>query len=133
MAGGYVHLRNDSSADTITDFASGVDQIDLSDFAAVTAANVAYVGSQLRIDTNGDLVYDMTVISVGPSTSRPTSSSANRRPIFRKKGAPGNRGAFFFSQSHPADDAFGQVGAEHALVIFGDQRPLGLVAFVEER
>src|SRR3546814_2341411 len=32
-----------------------------------------------------------------------------------------------------ADDALGQILAEHALIIFGDQRALGLVAFVEER
>src|SRR5699024_7057124 len=31
-----------------------------------------------------------------------------------------------------ADDAFGQILAEYALVIFGDQRALGLVALVEE-
>ena len=33
---------------------------------------------------------------------------------------------------HRPHHAFGQVLAEHALIIFGDQRPLGLVAFVEE-
>src|SRR6185437_14972696 len=31
-----------------------------------------------------------------------------------------------------ADDAFRQVLAEHALIIFGDQRAFGLIALVEE-
>lgn len=60
-------FSNDGSTDTINDFQTGHDVIDLSEVAGATAANVAYDSTthQLQIDTNGDSSYDMFVHVLG--------------------------------------------------------------------
>jgi serralysin len=56
-------FANDGSTDTISDFHSGADKIDLSELSTVSAANVTYdAGShQVQIDTNGDGTADMFI------------------------------------------------------------------------
>jgi Ca2+-binding RTX toxin-like protein len=57
----------DGSVDTITDFKSGTDKIDLSDVPGLDASKVFFdsASDTLKIDTNGDNVYDMFVIVKG--------------------------------------------------------------------
>ena len=58
---------NDTSVDTVTDFVSGVDKIDLSEFDGLTIDNVLFDNTtdELKVDTDRDGVYDMTVIIHG--------------------------------------------------------------------
>jgi serralysin len=56
-------FSNDGSVDTIQDFQTGQDKIDLSEMAGVTAANVVYAAGQVQIDTNGDTIADMFINS----------------------------------------------------------------------
>jgi serralysin len=60
-------FANDGSVDTITDFKSGTDKIDLSEVPGLNASKVFFdsANDTLRIDTNGDNVYDMFVIVKG--------------------------------------------------------------------
>jgi Ca2+-binding RTX toxin-like protein len=57
----------DTSIDTITDFVSGVDKIDLSEFGGLTEADVLFDAAtdELKVDTNQDGSYDMTIIVHG--------------------------------------------------------------------
>lgn len=57
----------DGSTDTITDFKSGTDKIDLSEVPGLDASKVFFdsASDTLKIDTNGDNVYDMFVIVKG--------------------------------------------------------------------
>jgi serralysin len=57
----------DTSVDTITDFVSGLDKIDLSSFAGVDAGDVLFdsASNRLRVDTNNDGVHDFTAIVNG--------------------------------------------------------------------
>jgi serralysin len=57
----------DTSTDTITDFQTGIDIIDLTSFAGVTAANVVIdnANDRLSIDTDGNGSYDFTLIYHG--------------------------------------------------------------------
>jgi hypothetical protein len=57
--------RTDTRLDYITDFATGEDQIDLTEFASVGSDNVSYVGGQLLIDTNDDGTADFIVDLAG--------------------------------------------------------------------
>ena len=52
----------DTSIDTITDFATGEDEIDLTFFDGLTAADVSYDGSDLHFSSNG---HDYTVHLLG--------------------------------------------------------------------
>lgn len=58
---------DDTSVDTITDFVSGLDKIDLSEFAGVDAADVLFDAATdtLKVDTDGDGSYDFTAIVHG--------------------------------------------------------------------
>jgi serralysin len=58
-------FAKDGSTDTITDFETGFDKIDLSGLSTVSAANVSYNATthQVQIDTNGDSVADMFINS----------------------------------------------------------------------
>ncbi len=58
---------NDTSVDTITDFATGVDTIDLSEFAGLETANVQFdtASDTLSVDTNNDGAFDFTAIVHG--------------------------------------------------------------------
>jgi len=60
-------FANDGSTDTIGDFQTGVDKIDLSELTGVTAADVTYnpTAHQVQIDTNHDLVADMFINVAG--------------------------------------------------------------------
>ena len=60
-------FANDGSVDTITDFKSGTDKIDLSEVPGLDASKVFFdsASDTLKIDTNGDNVYDMFVIVKG--------------------------------------------------------------------
>jgi serralysin len=57
----------DTSVDTITDFVSGLDKIDLSEFAGLDAADVQFdaASDTLRVDTDGNGTYDFTAIVRG--------------------------------------------------------------------
>ena len=57
----------DASVDTITDFVSGEDTIDLSFFAGLDAADVQFdaANDTLKVDTNNDGVFDFTTIVHG--------------------------------------------------------------------
>lgn len=54
---------DDTSVDTITDFVSGVDRIDLSTFGALDASNVQIdnVNDTLKVDTDDNGSFDMTI------------------------------------------------------------------------
>lgn len=56
-------FANDGSTDTITDFVSGADKIDLSHVAGASAAYVSYnaTAHQVQIDTNHDGTVDMFI------------------------------------------------------------------------
>lgn len=58
---------NDGSVDTIMDFKSGTDTIDLSEVPGLDASKVFFdsANDTLKIDTNGDNVYDMSIIVKG--------------------------------------------------------------------
>jgi hypothetical protein len=58
---------NDTSVDTITDFVSGIDKIDLSEFEGLTFDNVFFDSStdELKVDTDRNGSYDMTIIVHG--------------------------------------------------------------------
>jgi serralysin len=58
---------NDTSVDTITDFAVGVDKIDLASFAGVDAGDVQFdaINDTLSVDTNNDGSFDFTAIVHG--------------------------------------------------------------------
>jgi len=58
-------FANDGSTDTITDFLTGVDKIDLSGLSNVAAANVSYNATtrQVQVDTNHDGVADLFINS----------------------------------------------------------------------
>ncbi len=58
---------NDTSVDTITDFVSGLDTIDLSSFAGLDDGDVAFdaASDTLKVDTNNDGVFDFTAIVHG--------------------------------------------------------------------
>lgn len=58
---------NDTSVDTITDFVSGADKIDLSFFAGLDPADVQFdaASDTLKVDTNGDGSFDFTAIVHG--------------------------------------------------------------------
>lgn len=66
-------FANDASTDTIADFQTGADKIDLTAISGVTAADVSYNSTthQLQIDTNHDATYDMfiNVLGTGVATS----------------------------------------------------------------
>jgi serralysin len=64
-------FQYDTSIDTITDFKSGVDKIDLSAIAGVDANDVSYSVGQhkLFVNTVGDAKYDMTIIVNGDSVN----------------------------------------------------------------
>ena len=66
-------LRTDTRVDYITDFATGVDKIDLTEFASVDSSDVAFVGDELRIDTDGTGGYDFVVHLLGGATINTTS------------------------------------------------------------
>ena len=56
----------DGSTDTITDFATGVDKIDLTELnIASTDVSFDAASRELRIDTDGDAAFDMTIIVNG--------------------------------------------------------------------
>jgi serralysin len=57
----------DSSVDTVTDFVSGLDKIDLSEFAGVDAADVQFdaASDTLKVDTDGNGSYDYTAVVHG--------------------------------------------------------------------
>jgi serralysin len=56
-------FANDGSTDSVADFQTGHDKIDLTGLAGVTASDVAYNASthQVQIDTNHDSVADMFI------------------------------------------------------------------------
>ena len=58
-------FAKDGSTDTINDFATGADKVDLSALSTVGAANVSYSATthQVQIDTNGDGTADMFINS----------------------------------------------------------------------
>ncbi|MES2119651.1 MAG: M10 family metallopeptidase [Pseudomonadota bacterium] len=60
-------FANDGSLDTIGDFATGADKIDLSGVAGVTASNVSYntTTHQVQIDTDHNGIADMFINSAG--------------------------------------------------------------------
>jgi Ca2+-binding RTX toxin-like protein len=60
---------DDTSIDTITDFATGVDKIDLTEFASVDAADVTYSGGHLRIDTDNNGVADFHINLLGAAVN----------------------------------------------------------------
>ena len=65
--------RTDTRVDYITDFATGVDKIDLTSFASVDSTDVAFVGDELRIDTDGAGGYDFVVHLLGGATINTTT------------------------------------------------------------
>ena len=58
--------ENDRSIDTITDFQTGIDKIDLSEFDGVTADHVLFDAdaNKLMVDTNLDGVYDASDVTI---------------------------------------------------------------------
>jgi serralysin len=64
-------FANDTSLDTITDFATGVDKIDLTAISGLGAADVSYNNTthQVQIDTNHDHVADMFINSANAVNS----------------------------------------------------------------
>jgi serralysin len=66
-------FAKDGSIDTIADFQTGADKIDLSGVAGATASYVAYNAGlqQVQIDANHDGTYDMfiNVLGTGVATS----------------------------------------------------------------
>ena len=56
-------FANNGSLDSISDFQTGVDHIDLRGIAGVSAQSVSYnmTTRQVQIDTNGDSVADMFI------------------------------------------------------------------------
>lgn len=60
-------FQNDKSVDTITDFRTGIDKIDLSAIAGVDASDVSYSVGQhkLFVNTDGAAGYDLTVVVQG--------------------------------------------------------------------
>ena len=58
---------NDGSTDTITDFKSGTDKIDLSEIAGLNASKVFFNAAQdkLFVNTDADAEYEMTIIVKG--------------------------------------------------------------------
>lgn len=75
LTGGGGHdifiFANNHSIDTITDFETGVDKIDLTGVAGVTTADVSYNATthQVEIDTNHDHVADMFINSMNTVNS----------------------------------------------------------------
>ena len=65
--------RVDTRHDYITDFATGVDKIDLTEFAGVDSGDVQFVGGDLLIDTDGNGSADFTVTLLGGATINTTS------------------------------------------------------------
>ena len=66
---------NDTSVDSIMDFQTGIDKIDLSEFgitAATAAARVSFAGDLLRIDTDGNGSFDMNVNVYGSDVNAAT-------------------------------------------------------------
>lgn len=57
--------EGDVSIDTITDFESGSDKIDLTAFAGVTLDNVAFADGKLTVDTDRDGTADVTANVLG--------------------------------------------------------------------
>lgn len=64
-------FAKDGSTDTITDFQTGIDKIDLSAVVGATASYVSYNATthQVQIDTDHDGVYDMFINSTGTVNS----------------------------------------------------------------
>jgi Ca2+-binding RTX toxin-like protein len=58
---------NDGSVDTIMDFKSGVDRIDLSEVAGLNASKLMFSAAQdkLFVNTDSDAAYEMTIIVKG--------------------------------------------------------------------
>jgi hypothetical protein len=65
-------LRTDTRLDIITDFTTGVDKIDLTEFASVTAGDVTYSGGKLLIDTDNVVGADFTVDLLGAAINTTT-------------------------------------------------------------
>jgi hypothetical protein len=67
---------NDTSTDSIMDFQTGVDKIDLSEFTEINAANAAtrlsFSGTLLKIDIDGDGTFDMNVNVYGSPVNAAT-------------------------------------------------------------
>lgn len=55
----------DTSIDRITDFQTGVDKIDLTAFAGIDSGDVNFANGRLRIDTDNNGSFDMTVMITG--------------------------------------------------------------------
>jgi serralysin len=76
LIGGAGHdtfvFANDGSTDTINDFQSGVDKIDLSEIAGLSSRYVSFDKSHhmLQIDTNHDGTYDMFVHVIGDNVAK---------------------------------------------------------------
>jgi hypothetical protein len=62
----------DTNLDKIMDFATGVDKIDLTEFASVTSSNVTYSTGKLLIDTDNNGVADFTVDLLGAAINTTT-------------------------------------------------------------
>jgi len=67
-------FQNDGSIDTITDFRTGIDKIDLSGIAGVTVGDVTYNSSlhKLFVDVTGDSAPELTIIVQGTSVNLAT-------------------------------------------------------------
>ena len=65
--------RTDTRQDYITDFATGVDKVDLTEFASVDSSDVSFVGGQLQIDTDGNGSADFFVGLLGGATINTTT------------------------------------------------------------
>ena len=55
---------NDTSIDTVTDFQTGVDKIDLSEFAGVDITHVSFSGDTLKVDVDLDGDYDSSDVTI---------------------------------------------------------------------
>lgn len=64
-------FEDNGSVDTITDFASGIDRIDLSAIVGLDASDVSYSAGQhkLFVDTGGDSAIELTIIVQGDAVN----------------------------------------------------------------
>src|SRR3990170_2322702 len=103
--------------------------------AAASAAPRASDTSRGSSDGPGDgtraVFPDAGPGSAAKAISR-SRAMARDAPASTRRNWSRGAGLVMPARSHVPDDAFGEIRSKHALVIFGDQGPLRLVALVEE-